>query len=272
MKKQLIYLSILVMVLAAAGCEKEPKTALQYYGDYLTDYARLKVVNAAPSLRSFHVWVNNVKINGATANAPLAFGSLWPAQDYSAVPSGVGSVSVVYPATAARPDSVYRALASAMQPGSYYSLIVTDSVARPNKAVFVADDFGAMTDSGYYKLRFVNAIGNSTPLDVYSQRQGRVIASNIAYGSGTAFIKLPLAFVYTSTGTSTTDTFYLRRTGTGTNLAFVPPAPPAAAGIGSALSLTPSNQRAITIYARGNFLDSTSTTTTRRLLLSYTNF
>jgi hypothetical protein len=260
MKKNITAYSILIIIITAMSCQKEPKTALTYYGDYLSDYARIKIVNGSPSLKAFHVWVNGIKINGATANAPLSYGSLWPLQDYSDVAAGTGTVSVVYPATAARPDSVYKAVAYAMQPGKYYSMIVTDSVARPNKAVFVTDDFGSMADSGYYKFRFVNAIANSTPLDLYSVRQQKVVASNIAYAGASAFVKLPISFIYTATSTTTTDTFYMRRNGTTVNITQ------------PLFTLTPSNQRSITIYARGSFLDSSAAGTTRRILATYTNY
>lgn len=255
--KNKIALSLFIIAVAFGSCKKVQRTAFITDGDYMTGMARLKVVYAAPGLRAMNIVVASAKLNGTS----LTYGSVFPSpntnSDYSVVPAGTGAVSLIYPATAARPDSVYKTLTYAFLGDRNYSLIITDSVARPNKAIFLTDDFAPMTDSGYYKLRFINAMANATAaVDLYSMRQGTNIASNIPYSGATPFIKLQMKTTFTPSGAITnTDTLIMRTAGTATELAringFLPP-----------------NQRAINVYARGSFT-ATSGTAARGLQTYY---
>lgn len=257
--KNKIAIMILLSAAVITGCKKVQRTGLIEQGYNPAGTARLKVVYAAPGLKPMNVLVNGLKINGAN----LSYGSVFPTpstnSDYSVVTAGTGSVSMIYPATAVRPDSVYKALPYAFLGDKYYSLIITDSVARTGKAIFLTDEFGGLTDSGYYKLRFVNAMANATSnVDVFSVRQGVNIASNVPYTGATAFVKLQIKGFISGTGALvTTDTLIMRNAGTATELARLN-------------GFAPSNQRSITLYARGNY--TLSSGTTARSLQTYFNY
>jgi hypothetical protein len=108
------------------------------------------------------------------------------------------------------PDSIaVVSLSKTLEPGKYYSLIITDSIlnSNNNKQIFTQDNF-VISDTNTFTMRFVHAILNDSAdknIDIYSTRRAGNIFSNISPGTVTDFKSQPYNFI--------TDTIIVRRAG-----------------------------------------------------------
>ena len=255
----------LILILAASisgllwSCSKQ--TAMDHVAgtNSPTGSAFLKIVHYAPAFRlatnksdSVNIFLNDVKLNGSF----LTFGSMFPSTTnlYAAVPAGVTSLKISTTGILT-PDSIaVVSMSKILEPGKYYSLIITDSVlnASPTKQIFTQDNF-FISDTSTFTMRLVHAILNDTTgknIDVYSTRRASNIFSNISPGTVTDFTVQPYNFI--------TDTIIVRRAGGSFELARL-----------STAANPLARQRAYTLVYKGT--PSTTTAPKGRALLTYAN-
>jgi hypothetical protein len=257
MKKNILKIIIVTTVVLGlfVSCDKDQEFLANY--DSTESLAYLKIVHYSPAFRqvvngrdSFNVYVNGNKVNGAF----LTYGSIFPGNTtpYLAVPAGPQSLRITVNGVLT-PDSITLAsLNKTLEPGGYYSFIITDSVLKSNEAkqMFLRD-LVAKTDTAHFSLRFVHALLNDTVgknVDIYSVRYKTNIFSNIAPGTATPFSVLDY--------TALTDTLIVRRPG------FLYP-------LDSLRGASFARQRAYTVVYKG--LPGTTTGTKARTLTQHTN-
>ena len=221
--------------------------------------AFIKIVHFSPAFRlvtsksdSLNIFMNGTKLNGSF----LTFGSLFPSTTnlYAAIPAGSATIKLST-AGVLTPDSIaVVSLSKTLEPGKYYSLIITDSIlnSNNNKQIFTQDNF-VISDTNTFTMRFVHAILNDTAgknIDVYSTRRAGNIFSNISPGTVTNFNTQPYNFI--------TDTIIVRRASSTFELArFSTAANPLA------------RQRAYTLIYKGT--PSTTTAPKGRALATFAN-
>jgi hypothetical protein len=111
--------------------------------------------------------------------------------------------------------------------------------------MWLKDNF-ALTDTSNFTIRFVHAVLNDPgAVDIYSFRRATNIFTNISPAKATPFLSLPYDLA--------TDTFYVRPTGTLTDIAKVTVA------TGSPGANTTNRGRAHTLLYRGHFGVTTGT-------------
>ena len=131
--------------------------------------------------------------------------------DYLSVPAGEVAVSLVIPKKGTAIDSIVVLAPTAIKTdaGKYYSFMVADSF--PAVSSFLLNDDASYADSGYFKLRFTNAIPNAGTVDFLltnTRVTDSLVATGIDYKSSTGFITLPyvtgaVSFKIRKTGTTT---------------------------------------------------------------------
>ena len=180
--------------------------------------AFIKFFDASPNFRSifkgadsFNIYVNGVKVNGSQ----LTYNSIFPsvANVYAGVPAGPQSIRITVNGKAT-PDSITLAsFNKTLEQGAYYSLFLTDSALKniDSKQMWIRDQF-LVTDTNNYTIRFVDAVMNDPiAVDVYSYRKGANLFTGITPGTATPFVLMPYTIL--------PDTFYVRQTGTMTEIA-----------------------------------------------------
>jgi len=223
MKKYSVFLA--VMMAAAAiffSCKKEfnvVATASNPNG-----MAFLKIVHASPNFTKVFTKPDglNVYVGSATAdtgwvkvNGPaLTFKSAYPAvgsvNTYASVLPGDDSIRIVVSGVV-NPDSitVFR-LRKTLAAGSYYTLLLTDSMnrAQDSAKVWAPDNFPA-SSAGNVSLRFVNMVLDAPATDtmnLYSKRRGQILFPSVLKDSITPFASFP-------TLVNVLDSFYVQRQG-----------------------------------------------------------
>ncbi|HUR11444.1 MAG TPA: DUF4397 domain-containing protein [Flavitalea sp.] len=142
-----------------------------------------------------------------------------------------------------------------LEKGKFYSVFLYDTVTKAKYQV-VEDLIQEPADTSA-RIRFANLVYNSTTtpnVDIYSQNLQRNVFTNIPREQVTPFIDHP---------SKKADTFYIRATGTTTNLV--------TNGTTNSTIFTPGVHRHYTIIFRGRY-GLTGTGTTARALTFMTNF
>ena len=195
--------------------------------------ALLKIINASPNFRSiynapdsFNVFVNGTKVTGFTpggsGNYILTYGAQFPTVSsgygYISVPPGTDDIKLTLGGVINADSIPVATFTKTLLPNASYSFIITDSIKSPRDSsqIFVQDVF-TQPNPGFYNLRIIHAVLNDTAgklIDIWSTRTNRNLAINLKPGAVTAFAQLPYNQLLT-------DTFYVRRSGTAINLAFL---------------------------------------------------
>ena len=209
----------------------------------LSNKGFLKVYNATVgSPAATNIYVNNTLVTGAF----VGFTGLFPASvAYAAIDPG--TASVVIKDTAATPKINLTASLTG-EAGKYYTLFTYDTLASA-KYKIIQDTIVKPADTSA-RIRFANFVFSSVTIpnvDIYSQNLKVNILTNITKEEITTFINHP---------SQKTDTFYVRATGTTTNL--------------SGVSFNPGVKRSYTLIFRGRY--QTTTGTSARTITSMTNY
>lgn len=180
------------------ACEKNELRLTQY--ELPADKSFVRFVFLSPNTPSVMIKVNGIKINGS--NTP-GNGGLFPSTstnpDYAAVVPD-GAVRLSLPNTGTANDSVLIYTGSlSLTANKYYSVVLSDTGA--DRTLFAVEDkLGALPDSGFANIRFINGLGKSGPLSLIKidSTSATVVARdtlvrNIAFKSGTEFIKVPIS-------------------------------------------------------------------------------
>lgn len=206
---------------------------------------------------TFNILLNGVKSTGYTAGTSpvMTMGGIYPlagtANGYAAVPAGDQTIKFARGVNTLDSVVLY-SFNETLQPNSYYTLLVTDSIKSGNDAqrMFLKDNITA-TDSNSYNMRFINAVLNDTAgVDVYSARQAKTIFANVKPGSVIDFAKFTASFV--------SDTLTCRRAGTMTSLDVL-------------LTTSLIGYRSYTLVYQGDYKNATAKDPKRHHLVSYLN-
>jgi hypothetical protein len=185
-------LFIFVILLVAACGEK-------YYIETPNEDAtgtRIKFINACSNCPNAIVKVGGKVISNVT----MAFGGQFPVTGYTALPAGEVSFEFV------RADSG-QIIASGKLTGAdnkYYTVLMNDTVPTPS--VFFTEDpiYDAKEDT-LARIRFVHGLSGKPKdtLEVVRKIDGKVIATDITYGTATKFDHLQQG--------NTPDSFFIRK-------------------------------------------------------------
>jgi hypothetical protein len=225
------------------SCKKEFEKLVIEDTD-LSDKALLKVYNSALNTNRNFVYIDDVPATGSI----LAYGGLFPSTGYAATVEP-GSRAVTIKDTLKTTTQNTITFTHNFEAGKNYTLFTYDTV-NAVKYKIVNDIIEVPADTTA-RLRFVNLVYSSTPLpnvDLYSVRRAANLFTNIALAQVTDFIPFP---------SNTTDTIYVRATGTTTNLTPI-----------GTVRLT--EKRSFTLVYRGRY--GTTTPSTAPLLRTLSGF
>jgi Domain of unknown function (DUF4397) len=228
--------------------------------------AFISLIDVSPNLDSildahadtFNVLFGGAKVTGYTAGTlpVMTFGGIYPlpgtANGYAAVPSGTQTITFANGVNNLD-STVLATLHETLQPNSYYSFIITDSVLsnRDSSRIFVKDTLLPVTP-GFYNLRFVNAALNDTAgVDIWSARNNANIFTNVKPGGIIGFSSF-------ASNWALSDTLFARRAGT-------------SIGLDTMNTQTFYNLRTYTLVYKGNALSNSKTDPKRRHLEAYVN-
>lgn len=234
-----IYIIIVLLACVTTGCKKNVLTLTQY--SLPTDKAYVRFSLLSPGTTSVMIKVNDVKVNGAvTSGSGGLFPSVTNSPDYASVPPN-STFRLSLPNAGTGNDSVliYNGTFT-VEAGKFYAVTLADTGI--DRTVFAVEDkMSALADSGFFKIRLVNAMAKSPALNLVRVDSTSstvvvrdTIARNIAFKSATDFIKSSIAPL---PGYS-----FLRFRAVNASGISVSMTPPASSTI---------NQRSVTIYAGG---------------------
>jgi len=227
--------------------------------------AYISLIDVAPNLSTvlgikadtFNVLFNNVKVTGYTVGTSpvMTFSGIYPLSGtnngYAVIPAGDQTIKFARGVNTL--DSLLLfTFNESLQANSYYTLLVTDSIKSGNDAarMFLKDNITPV-DTGFYNMRFVNAVLNDTAgVDVWSKQNARNIFTNVKPGAVVDFAKF--------TSSWNTDTLFCRRAGT-------------TVGLDTLLTQSFYSLRTYTLVYKGNAFSAVKTDTKRRHLIAYVN-
>lgn len=250
-------ITVVAMATAAASCTKTFDEKVTQQRDF-SGSSLLQLYNGTVGATRNYVYVNSKPLNGAA----IAFGGVFPGTGYGfAVP--IGQQSFLIRDTLTATTQAQMSFAQNLQSARNYTIFMYDTtIAAKQKTVETSI---VIPDDTTARIRFANFIYNPgvTPaVDIYSQKRQQTIFTNVAVTDVTAYI--PYA-------SGVTDTFYVRPTGTGTNLQNLVPTPAPGTWKDIIAILTPTQKRSYTLVFRGGFRATTSTNATVRTLSVFPN-
>ena len=230
----------LITLFWLASCEKNKLRTSQYF--LAEDKAYTKFYFLSPGTPAVMIKINDVKINGGnTSGSAGVFPSTITFPDYAGTFPG-GNIKMALPNVGTGNDStvIFTGILST-EAKKFYSVTLADTGV--SRTLFTVEDKPAeLPDSGFYKIRFINAMGKSPNVSIIridSADATSVIRDtlikNIAFKSASEYVKVPIA---------ATKSFYrYRMINSSTGASF-----------GSNLTPTQGNsinQRYVTLYASG---------------------
>ncbi|MBE2229102.1 MAG: DUF4397 domain-containing protein [Chitinophagaceae bacterium] len=260
MKNLNITISVAGLLFSAAvlsGCTKTFDEKVSQQRNF-SNSSLLQLYNATVGTSRNYIYVDSKPLNGAA----IAYGGIFPGTGYGfAVP--IGLKNFLIRDTLSTSTQSQLSFAENLQSGRNYTIFMYDtSTATKQKTVETALVIPADTTA---RIRFANFVYNPgiiPAVDVYSQNRKQNIFTNIAVTDVTSFI--PYA-------SGQTDTFYIRSTGTNTNLQNLVPTPAPGTWTDIRVILTPTQKRSYTIIFRGGYRATTSTNATVRTLAAFPN-
>lgn len=196
------------MTLLFAGlfsCEKNLIEANQQWESANPNNANLKIVNTYTSnvpagapgvgITRFYAYQNSNKLNGNALPSP---GS-WPGPNtYASLPTGSAAFNFLLDrrvindyGVIAKGDTAFKGN-MAMDAGKYYTMFMIGE--SPTQSLFMVEDKLTNPKENFYGVRFTNLVVSTTPkpIDVFSRREKRKVASNIIYKGVTDFTEIPI--------------------------------------------------------------------------------
>lgn len=259
-----IALAALALLTGFLSCKRDmalrdpgvPASANSSYISFIDVAVNLNTVLGAKA-DTFNILLNGAKSTGFTAGTSpvMTMGGIYPlngtANGYAIVPSGDQAIKLARGVNTLDSLVLY-SFNETLQPNTYYTLLVTDSIKSSNDAqrMFLKDNITA-TDSNSYNLRFVNTVLNDTAgVDIYSARQAKTIFANVKPGTVVDFAKFTASFV--------SDTLTCRRAGTLVSLDVL-------------LTTSLIGYRSYTLVYQGDYKNATAKDPKRHHLVSYLN-
>lgn len=203
MKKINLYTAVFLLSVLLFSCKKDGITEI---ATTTTDGgAQIKFFNFGVSSPSLNFYANNGKVSaivsatGTEATTGIAYGSVFPATNYSLFSPAAYSFTGVVPALAAtNPNTVVATLPSSVEAGKFYSLYtcgIYNTTAKTTDAFIVEDKIPASNASSA-NVRFVNTISNAASgfnlvVKNTTTLTEQVVATNIGYKAASDFVLVP---------------------------------------------------------------------------------
>lgn len=230
--------SCLVLMLALPSCKKEtdPKYTEQ------TSFNNSSVIQLYLAMHVAsrnYLLVDNKPVNGAAITTGSVFPALPPG---FSVEGGFRAFLLRDTLTATLQPSL--SFAENMQANKRYTIFVYDTIAAPKQKTVETNIVVPADNSA--RLRFANFVYSPTAIpavDIFSKKQNANIFTNVQITDVTNFISYP---------SGVTDTFYIRSTGSGTNLQNYRNCATTAYSDIIAI-LTPQAKRSYTLVFRGSY-------------------
>jgi len=260
MKKNILFIAIILAttMIGIFSCKRDYSLVATTKTTEGTSY--LAIVQASPNFRnifnmpdSFNVFINGQKISGfapGTASPFVTYGTTFPSTNtgfgYIAIPSGPQQIKFSVSGVINADSIPITTFTKTFLPDHQYSFIITDSInsLRDSSQIFLDDVYNFPPTTGYYNLRFVNAVLNDTAsVDLYSYARNGVIYSKVSPGGTTAFSQIGVNI-------QTSDTLYVTRSlATGVSST----TPLSQRTILAKMAFGAGNQKSYTIYYKGDF-------------------
>lgn len=200
--KRIYIAAITLLITVSFSCEKN---AVQEVDEPLTGGAQIKFFNFTVNAPSVNFYANGNKLSatvsatGVESTVGLAYGIVFPASNYSLIEPGTYEFKGQLPATAAADANLAIVNLSAQVESdksySFYTSGIYDATAKTSDAFIIEDVLPAIDTTATY-VRFVNAISNApSGFDLITKNTTTttesVVATNIAYKSGSEFVEVP---------------------------------------------------------------------------------
>ncbi|MEA5460662.1 DUF4397 domain-containing protein [Arcicella sp. LKC2W] len=205
------YISFTALALICIGlfsCEKTLIEANQQWALADPNSANVKVVNAYTSnvpagatgvgVTRFYIYQDASKLNG-TAIASL--GTFPVSSTYSSMKTGSTTfnflldrrIGNVY-GNPIKGDTAFSAKMT-LEASKYYTIFMIGE--SPKQSLWLVEDKISDPKENYYAVRFANVVvsASNKPIDVFSRRQQKKIATNVAYKGITDFTEIPIASI-----------------------------------------------------------------------------
>ncbi len=239
MKHTMIFATVLFAVTVFSGCEKNTYNVTERTGSEGTAQVKLGYFSAYTVLPSTILYVNGKPVSNTLA-APFSFpgggfnmgGS--SNGDYLMLPPGATKIQGFTPVPGT--GNIARKLfefTETFSADKFYTYYITDTAATATG--FSIEDSKATPDSGFARIKFVNAMPNVAAIDLYkgaTNTTATLLISNVAFKSASASFDVALP----------SDSFFIRPAG-----AAITTAPIARRAWASNLT----NKRIYTMLARG---------------------
>ena len=255
--KTILGVASLAATFMFSSCTKSFDEKVEQNRDF-SNSSLLQVYMGTVSAARNYVYVDSKPVNGAA----LTLGSVFPSTGYAfAVPGGYRAFMVRDTLTATTQTPL--SFAENMDVGKNYTIFMYDTITSAQQKT-VATNIVVPADTTA-RLRFANFVYNPTSItafDIFSKKRNANIFTNVQVTDVTDFI--PYA-------SGITDTFYIRPTGTTTNLQNWRTTPAPAQWVDLTAVLTPTEKRSYTLVFRGGYRAYVSTNTTLRTLSVFVN-
>jgi hypothetical protein len=192
-------IAILFAAVALGACDKN---AVQDITAPLPS-ARIKFFNFGVNAPSVNFYANDTKMTaissttGAESTTGVAYGSVGSGGFYGAIAPGSYTLQGKIAATVDK-DLAVSKVTSTLADGKAYSFYMSgfyDATAKTVEGFVVEDNFPATIDYTVATVRFVNAISNSQPLQLYAKSTVTgtevPIGAAVPYKSASTFVTVP---------------------------------------------------------------------------------
>lgn len=203
MKRLHIFKAIILLSALISSCKKDGINEIE---TTTTDGGgQIKFFNFGVNSPSLNFYANNGKVSaivsaiGTEATTGLAYGSVFPATNYSLLAAGAYTFKGSVPALAATdPNVTVATLPGSIDAGKFYSLYTCgfyNTTAKTTDAFLIEDKIPA-DNAASANVRFVNTISNATSgFDLVVKNTTTlaelVVARNVAYKTGSEFSLVP---------------------------------------------------------------------------------
>lgn len=206
-----------------------------------------------------YVYVDAKQVTGAALTSGSVFPSTGPGFQTSP-----GIKAFLVRDTLGTSTQVPFSFAENMQFNKNYTVFMYDTTTAPKQktvetSIVIPSDNSA-------RLRFANFVYTPTGItafDIFSKKKNAVIFTNVQVSDVTSFIPYP---------SGVNDTFYIRPTGTSTNLQNLRPTPAPPTYIDIFATLNPTAKRSYTLVFRGGYRAYITTNSTLRTLSVFANY
>lgn len=194
-------LMALLVVAALAACDKNTVQPLPF--EPLLN-SRIRFFNFGVSSPSVNFYADSVKMTavqsgtGSEATTGVSYGSVGNGGAYSQIASGAHALTGRIAATTDK-DLAIDTLTASLSDAKYYSFYLSgfyNTTSQTVDAFVVEDPIVPPADFTTAQVRFVNAIGNASPLTLYARNttvgDTTAIGAAVAYRSAGTFVAVPV--------------------------------------------------------------------------------